>query len=207
MAKSEILKQLVNNEITLEIGLGRLMIIASDIGNQELYDWAEKELMGYGKEDELPPNRILKMGQMLYSGINGSFQVTNVPLPLGWIPDIAVNMLNNNRHIEGIAAIQEYANRESGYVGRDCGFLAGEIGKHGVQCYEITMRHGAQEYVNMLAKIRTKLISVFIRLDKEFGNLDDLDVDVSGQKRKERKILDNELRDIIFYDNTSEVIN
>ena len=41
------IKQLANNEIDLEVALSRLMIIASDINNEELYKWAESELNGY----------------------------------------------------------------------------------------------------------------------------------------------------------------
>ena len=47
MAKSKIIKELANNDISLEVALNRLMIIASDIENEELSQWAERELNGY----------------------------------------------------------------------------------------------------------------------------------------------------------------
>ena len=36
MAKSKIIKELANNQISMEVALQRLMIIASDLGNEEL---------------------------------------------------------------------------------------------------------------------------------------------------------------------------
>ena len=47
MAKSKIIKELANKEISLEVAFNRLLIIASDIGNTDLIDWATNELNGY----------------------------------------------------------------------------------------------------------------------------------------------------------------
>lgn len=44
MAKSKIIKDLANNQISIEVALQRLMIIASDLDNEELLAWAEAEL-------------------------------------------------------------------------------------------------------------------------------------------------------------------
>lgn len=45
MAKSKIIRELANKEISLEVAFNRLLIIASDIGNTDLIDWATNELM------------------------------------------------------------------------------------------------------------------------------------------------------------------
>ena len=47
MAKSTIIKELANNQISMEVALQRLMIIASDLENEELSAWAEAELSVY----------------------------------------------------------------------------------------------------------------------------------------------------------------
>ena len=79
MAKSAIIKALANNEISIEVALNRLLIIASDLNNDELSEWAASELHGYSKCSELPSYRKKKSMQFTYSGINGGFQVTNIP--------------------------------------------------------------------------------------------------------------------------------
>ena len=71
MAKSKIIKELANKEISLEVAFNRLLIIASDIGNQELIDWATNELNGYSDKSLIPTYRQSGIGQILYSGING----------------------------------------------------------------------------------------------------------------------------------------
>lgn len=46
MAKSKIIKELANKEISIEVELNRLLIIASDIDNKELIQWAKNESNG-----------------------------------------------------------------------------------------------------------------------------------------------------------------
>ena len=57
MAKSNIIKQLANNEVSVSTALNRLLIIASDIENDELYSWVDQELNGYEVYDNLPEYR------------------------------------------------------------------------------------------------------------------------------------------------------
>lgn len=42
MPKSTVIKELANNAISLEVALNRLMLIASDISNEELKQWGPK---------------------------------------------------------------------------------------------------------------------------------------------------------------------
>ena len=81
MAKSKVIKELASNEISLEVALNRLLIIASDIENDELAQWVENELNGYSDDAELPAYRVIDNTRFVYSGINGRFSVENAPLP------------------------------------------------------------------------------------------------------------------------------
>ena len=55
----------------MEVALQRLMIIASDLGNEELLTWTETELQGYSPSDTLPEYRNIHSTYFVYSGING----------------------------------------------------------------------------------------------------------------------------------------
>lgn len=69
MAKSKILKELANNEITIDVALSRLLIISRDIDNSELLLWANNELTGYKRKEELPEYRKVRSNLFTYSGI------------------------------------------------------------------------------------------------------------------------------------------
>lgn len=65
MVKSKVIKELANNEISLEVALNRLLIISSDINNEELALLAEKELSGYLTDDVVPDYRVVKYTQIV----------------------------------------------------------------------------------------------------------------------------------------------
>lgn len=202
MAKSKIIKELANKEISIEVGLNRLLIIASDIENTELIQWAKNELNGYNNESEIPEYRKCGMGQIVYSGINGSFKVTDQPLPYGAIDKEFLEPFKKQRFTEDISTIEKFASDNNGKICINLTALAGNVYKNtGIQCLSIYMNYTREVFISILSSIRTKLLEIFIMLDKELGNLDDLDVDTSGKNLKDL----NEKINIIFQDNSVNI--
>ena len=206
MAKSTILKQLANNEIDLEVVLSRLLIIASDINNQQLYRWAESELEGYISNDDVPAYRDLGVGRIVYSGINGGFKVKNLPMPITSFSPEERTIISRSPVKDSISAIKNYANSDrDDSIGMDLSGLAPLIlERHGIQCMSIQKLFSYNDFVDLLGRIRAKLLSVLISLDKEFGNLDSLDIDASKKSSEKLKEIENTVRGIIFSDNHRE---
>ena len=75
MAKSTIIKQLVNSEVPLTIVLRRIFVLANDIGNENVKEWTSLELNGYKKADQLPEYRVFNSCELHYTGINGAYEV------------------------------------------------------------------------------------------------------------------------------------
>lgn len=200
MAKSKIIKELANKEVSLEVAFNRLLIIASDLKNQDLIDWATNELNGYPKDSKIPKYREGKMGHVVYSGINGRMQVNNQPLPLSIFDKELLECIKVNYFDQDIATIEQFAFGNNGEIGLDLTELSGIVYKKtSIQCLKITMQFPKEIFIGLLSTIRTKLLKVFIELDKEFDCLDDLDIDTSGKK------LDNinkKLNIIIYEDNS-----
>jgi hypothetical protein len=179
MAKSRILKELANNEVSIEVALSRLMLIASDIDNIELKDWATKELNGYGVDDNCPIYRYIVSANVVFSGISGNFQLTNTPLPLISLPkEIYDNMLSPVAVRDSIAKIAHIFESKREGLHLDLTFYAGIIYERlGIQCTSVKQNFDYTHYGGILNALRTKLLNVFIELDKSLGNLDELDVD------------------------------
>ncbi len=85
MPKSQIIKDIVEDSVSLEKSLTRLLVLAKDVRNSKLVQWAEKELKGYKEDADIPNYRRTESKELQYSGINNRFQVTSIPLPIGWI--------------------------------------------------------------------------------------------------------------------------
>lgn len=206
MAKSQIIKELANNAISLEVALNRLYIIASDIGNDELQQWAECELHGYG-DNSLPDYRYAKSTFFQYSGINGRFQVTDAPLPL---LEIMKTEDPNTFYLpihDGISTVESYVNNPNhNQVGRDLTWAAGIVRQRtGIQCYSIKQVVPVNIFEGVLNTVKMLLMKIFIKLDKTYGCLDDLDINagsVSAEEAEETKTVINKY---IYIDNSISV--
>lgn len=200
MAKSKIIKELANKEISLEVDFNRLLIIASDIGNTDLIDWATNELNGYSNDSKIPKYREGKMGHIVYSGINGRLQVNNQPLPLSVFDKEILDYIKVNYFDQDIATIERFAFGDNGEIGLDLTELAGNVYKNSsIQCISISMKFPKEMFLGILSAIRTKLLKIFIELDRDFGCLDNLDIDTNGRKLED---INNKLNVIIYEDNS-----
>lgn len=87
MAKSQLIKDVATNQITVEVTLQRLLVITDDLNIIEMKEWIKGELKGYSNVELLPDYRKKVGNRIIYSGINGSFKITNQPLPISFIPE------------------------------------------------------------------------------------------------------------------------
>ena len=203
MAKSKIIKELANNSISLDVALNRLFVIASDIENDDLQQWAECELHGYG--DKIPPTyRYAKNTIIKYSGINGRFKVTDAPLPLQEMMGTEDPTMFHLPLVDGISTIEGYVNNPTGNeVGRDLTWAAGTVYKmSGIQCYSIKQIIPLNVFEGVLNSVKMLLMKIFIKLDKTYGCLDDLDIDTDSVSPEEVAATNTTINNYIYVDNS-----
>ena len=208
MAKSKIIKELVNNEISLEIALKRIYVLASNLDNEQIKLWAEKELYGYLDEDNLPEYRMFHGCKLTYSGINGRFQITNQPLSLTWLKSSTVERLSVQKIYDPLSEVEKFSKTEQG-VSRDLSYLAGEVEQktrngciQGVQCVKISQIIYPTEFARLLSSVSSKALKILIELDKQFGCLDSLDIGSEKIGKKEKSVLFDTLN-LIVNDNST----
>lgn len=187
MPKSQIIKDIVEDAVPLSKSLYRLYVLALDVKNTKLANWALSELKGYTSPDVVPEYRKIEIGNFTYSGLNNRFQVKNIHLSLGWIPENLHAALMDIRSTEGIELIESYAKEPNG-IGIDRGNLSGYVRKAtngDVQCTSITQHIPQSFYVGICAEVKSKMIQALIELEKKYGNLDGLGIDISSKKPQE----------------------
>lgn len=201
MAKSKIIKELANNEITIDVALNRLLVIASDLNNDKLAIWAESELQGYKKDEDLPSYRKLKSLRFTYSGFNGNCSVRNAPFVY---IDIVKKYVPNALDVsirDSVSALQKYSNnhKEQLYC-VDYTFLSGYVYQEtGIECSQIVQHIPVNYLQNILSQIKTLLIKVFLKLDMEYGCLDALDVDTESKTEDEIQKINTVVNNYIYY--------
>lgn len=187
MPKSQIIKDIVEDSVPLSKSLYRLYVLSLDVKNTKLSEWALSELKGYQKTDNIPEYRKTKSANFTYSGLNGNFQVKNIHLPLGWIPEELHDALINVHSCEGIELIENYAKEQNG-MGIDRSDLSGFVRKATdgtVQCTSITQHIPQSLYSGICAEVKSKMIQALIELERKYGNLDNLGIDISNKKPQE----------------------
>lgn len=207
MAKSTIIKELANNQISMEVALQRLMIIASDLENEELSAWAEAELHGYSQSDALPEYRNIQSIHFVYSGINGSFKVTNCPFTFTSVLEEKLSDIYNVPIMDSVSSLQNFVdNPDKQSYRRDFSMLNGYVlQRTGIQCTSIYQTVPLNFLQKILSQIKTILMNVFLKLDKEYGCLDDLDVDTTEKTPEEVEKINEVVNNYIFIDNSINV--
>ncbi|MFK4899136.1 AbiTii domain-containing protein [Lactococcus petauri] len=208
LVKSKIIKEFVNEEISLEKALRRLIIFATDLESQDLLEWVDKELSGYKEGDELPDYRKVYAPRFVYSGLNGRFQVKRQPVPLGGFNhgEFSQKDLENGVIGDSIASIIAKSHSEEP-LSRDISFLASILEENtrdplmgiGIQAFSIKQLFEPSDFQGIVEQLKQRVLKILLKLEKEYGNLDDLDIDGSDNQEISKEITQ------IIYNTTNNI--
>lgn len=210
MAKSRIIKELANGEVSLYTALKRVKVLLQEFDNEELLRWVNCELVGYPTEAELPSYRIMQ-GQLRGTYFKGSLanNITykDVPLPLG-------NLSNEQRDfllrlpfydgIEGLVKLVETA--ESGEINSSVQAewypLIAVANKDRYMNIVTARVVGPVQMVhNILSVVENRLLDILCYLEKQFGCLDELDIDVEAKGEEEKNEIIQHIHFLVYTDN------
>lgn len=207
MARSQLLKDLVRGKESIENILLRLKVILSDLDNELIINWIDGELQGYEKEN-VPGYRIKKGELMGTYVLNYQYQYTNAPVPIEHVLDEErINQLKTITITDSITALQNVLNHESkDNYGKIipttlCHYMSTEE-------FQITgMRSviASNHLDGIVSKVKAKLVDIVMELEKQFDNLDEMDIKSQveeDQSKKEQVVLNIEK---IIYDGSISV--
>ena len=178
MPKSKIIKDIVNGTAEIETSLNRLYLLATDIKDETIMEWAEKELQGYSQDEDIPDYRKIRSLVFRFSGISGNFQVKNIALQPELLGTNIIDMVSKIDVRDSVSTIMHFAENKND-LERDLGFLVGEVFKnsHGtIKATTISQIITPSMYNEIVSCIKQKIIREFIQLEKEYGNLDELEI-------------------------------
>lgn len=181
MAKSLIIKNLIENKISLEECLLRVRVLAHSVGNKSLEDWAAEEISGYKKTDSIPAYRVFESVDFLYTGVNGNFQMTKMPLPGYYFEKEHLEKIRKFTIKEGIQVIEKIVAGEED-LKRDITYLAGDVLKNTngqIQCFSIYQLVPRFFYVDIFNAVKEMSLSALLKLEDTYGCLDEYDVKLS----------------------------
>lgn len=215
MARSTIIKDLANSAVDTMTALKRAKVLFAELKNSNLLEWVSCEIAGYPTEANLPDYRKVR-GHLVGSYIKGSMashmKWTNVSLPLGKMPENIQDELLAVYFREGVGALKQLAesSKEDGQLGKtiDADFFPVIATYNNDPYMYITSANvliGPQLIQDVFSTVESRLLDALIVLEKEFGNLDELDIDISAKTSDELKAIIDKLIVIVYNDNSVSV--
>lgn len=208
MRHSQIIDELANGKISLEIGLKRAKVLLHELSDEKLNEWVNSELEGYSDDDELPEYRVVSgmlKGSYLKGTMGNYVKMNNVSLPIGHAPEDIKKEILSVRFFESVAGLIALKNPqgEKGNICKpipaDChGLLVRLIGDPHIVIVNARVEIGTHEVDSILSRIESKLLDVLLKLEDEFGSLDELDIDKSHVEQTELDRVIKEIQIIIF---------
>lgn len=155
MAKSQIIKDIVLDNISLESALYRLLVITYSLRNEGLLLWVESELNGYSEERLIPSYRKNVSYKILYTGFNANTKVTNQPLSESYFDKEVREILKNRVIRSGINIVEEILknDRESSYNLIE---LAGMVSKNSeeyIKCARLEQVLSRTNYSKLISNV------------------------------------------------------
>lgn len=187
MPKSKIIKELVNDEISLEKALCRIIILAKDLNDTKLEQWAKNEINGYNNPEEIPEYRRVNYCY-IGSYIGGGIKYNNAPLPMEFLKRLSPmeqKNLQTYKMKESLSFLELSIQKDEK--------LARQITPENMQFFsigtnvEILTARGEinmSDIIKILNEIKTRILDILYELEEKFGCLDDMDISDSDDKIK-----------------------
>ena len=183
MPRSNIIKDFVSKQSDLDTTLKRLKVILYSLEYQEALEWLDKELNGYSELDELPSYRIFN-GQVYGNYINGLVEAKNQLIPIEelskeWQESIKVTKIYND--IETLQnSIDNDIKMGKPLSSSICSIISK---KYGFILINANVIVNTTQVRSTIKQVEKKTLDILLELEKEFGNLDELDIDLNNTDR------------------------
>ena len=186
--RSKVIIDLINNEINIEQAFEALDFLLEDIKDKKIKKWLDNEINGYKDVKDIPSYRILE-ANIKGNYIAGRFQCKNNDIPLKPEKIKEFTTIKISQPISQIVQFSMAEKEGNGHnltiplhpvIAQDISLINGEV----ISAYKELSIYA---FTNLVSKIKTKLLSIFKELEKQYGNLDDYYIDL-GDKKKEEKI-------------------
>ena len=218
MSKSKIIVDLANSTVSTETALKRAKVLFSELNDDRLLNWVNCEISGYSNSQALPDYRIVT-GNLIGSYFKGSIAAhmtfSNVSLSLGNMPDDIKRKLLTVSFMEGVEALRKLVESSESSTG-DLGKIIPAdffpmIAKYNSDPYMmITSARviiGPHRIQSVFSAIENRLLDALILLEKEFGILDELDINTESKSPEELQSIIERLTVIIYNDNSVSLGN
>lgn len=208
MARSNIIKDFTSSNISTETALKKLRVLFASLNNKKLINWAKCELEGYSNDDSLPDYRIIS-GKLMADMITATAQCENYPLDLANLSSEQKQTILSSKVYQSVSSLKTIADSKSPTYK----ILPQKINKNlsvlcGVNANILASRvqFDYTSIKDILSKIDGKILDTLLTLEDEFGNLDELDIDLKSKNAEDITNIIQHI-ELNIYDNSISIGN
>lgn len=210
MQRSKVIIELIKDEINVVQAMDILNILLQDINDKKIKSWLNNEINGYSKDEKVPDYRIVSAnitGNYIVGNMYCGLQCTNQPIPIK--PEL-VEEYTKIRVSCGLnevyqMSLAEKENENHCLLMPLHTLLAQEISIINGEVLSANRTLSIYAYTNILNKLKSKVVKIFMELEKKYGNLDNYYIDFSN-KRAEKEVV-KIINNIIYTDNSVHIGN
>lgn len=211
MARSKVIKDLASGKVPIDVAMKQLKVLLTDFEKPEILKWVDSELQGYDVDDCLPNYRILK-GNLVGNFLNYYTKATHVSIPLSAdAPKGLVELCSHVKLYESLSGLKTLISSDEELGMQINALLLPDIQKYSLismtALLNASVIFSKIQVQDVLSKTENKMMGIFLLLEKEFGNLDEMDIDLSMKTKDELSSISNTIMVTIYNDNSIRVGN
>ncbi|MFD5020014.1 hypothetical protein ACFWMP_14020 [Paenibacillus sp. NPDC058367] len=190
MSRSQLLKDLVGGNTSIENILLRLKIILNDLENEMIMGWVNGELAGYKEKGTVPKYRILKGSPIGTFIVNQRFKYTDSQVPLeSLLSREEIDSIITLDVLDSIATLQTILDGENRdrYAKQISTALCHSISVNDLQIAGMNVMIPSNQLDGIVSHVKSKLVEVILELEKQFVKLDDLDIRLQIDENSSKK--------------------
>lgn len=204
MARSKLIKDFISSQMDIDTALQNLMAILYCLEDESLINWTKKELSGYDIGDTLPQYRLL-YGRVIADFFVGHMHYTKHPFAINHLDKKIQDSLLEIPINLSISTLNEEIKKDSSFGSpispEYYSMLQSNSNAKIVKAY---VDINIVELSDIISKVKTKILETLLFLEKEFGNLDNLDIDISVKNAEEIKTIVQYIQ-VTLYDNSVSI--
>lgn len=208
MPRSQIIKDIANGNIDVAVSLKRLKVLLSDFSKPEILTWINFELNGYSEKETVPVYRIA-IGQVIGTFIVGSMKYENYPIPLTSLNYEERKLFEQIEIKQSIGSIIVAAQKEdSNQLVKPLPDYTFHTLMRSSNISSILSAYVAvskADFINVLTALDNKILDILLLLEKEFGVLDELDIEPESKGSETITRIENKIIQIIYTDNSIQI--
>lgn len=209
MAKSTIIKDFAGGRVSVEIALKQLKVLLAEFDKPEMLKWVNAELQGYDDTDVLPEYRVV-VGNLVGNFLNYYTKCTHISIPLkSDAPKELVEMCSQVRLYDSLSALRALTETDREFGRQINASLLPYVQQFSAismtALLNATVEFSQTQVKNVFSRVENAVLDVLLLLEKEFGNLDDLDIDLTSKSNDEIQNIASNIM-ILLYNNNSIVI-